>query len=633
MSLLFIIPLQGQRYDNNALFYQGTNYVDSISASACDSNEIIGFNAFSQRRVFGLAGYRFDQDTLETFARCDSMFPYLLTRAMLAMSDAGGNLIFHTNGLRIIDTSGHTMLNGDSLNPGQYADLYPSFYAAYNTLLCLASPGETSVYYLLHQVIDYDSLGIDSTVYTTALYYTKIDMNLNGGLGGVVEKNVPIPIPASKLGVSNLMACKHANGRDWWVIQPGLRNGCYHSVLLDSTGLHYVQVQCFPEQDTFYDISGQAIFSPNGELYARYTATIGVKLYDFDRCSGLLTNQRVIDGIEGEINIGIGIGGVCFSPSSKYLYVTNMANIYQYSIDNPDVIDIKNSRVEIDTLLGVWSTVHPLYGTIPFVEGIGWMQLAPDGSIIIAPAASALWLKRILSPDNPGQACQFERFSVPLLTWTGLTIPLYPHYRLGALTGSICDTLGLSSLQSTSYWLDFGQVEAGSSATLGIDVVSRVGYPASLDTLQYRQATGVFSSSLALPTMLPKYDTLHYDVSFSPTSAGYVEDTLELHSNYGVVRVRLTGNGISSVGTVASQPVSVQLYPNPANNAVTVYAQGAEIAQALLYSSRGELLKTQSIAQSKGQLDLAGLPPGLYLVELVLADGRRGVSKLLVINY
>jgi hypothetical protein len=188
-------------------------------------------------------------------------------------------------------------------------------------------------------------------------------------------------------------------------------------------------------------------------------------------------------------------------------------------------------------------------------------------------------------------------------------------------------------LQSNSYWLDFGQVPTGQSNTLGIEVVSRVGYPASLDTLQYRQATGMFSTNLALPTMLPKYDTLRYDVTFSPTASGYVEDTLELHSNYGVVRVRLTGNGISSVGTVASQAVSVQLYPNPANNAVTVYAQGAEIAQALLYSSRGELLKTQSIAQSKGQLDLSILPAGVYFVELVLEDGRRGMEKLVVLSW
>jgi hypothetical protein len=619
------------------MFYQGNNYVENISASACDTNNYPTLATFGQRRAYGFGGIHYTNDTAEMFTLCDSIFPYTLGRTMTMMSDSSGNLLFHSNGLQLIDRSGQTMLNGDSLTPLPYRDLYPLAYGPLNTMLTLPYPGRVNQYIVLHQGHEryYQPPSVDSLPVTRYIYYSVVDMNLNGGLGAVTQKNVQVLVPADSMAVGNFTACRHANGRDWWVIQPGFRDSMYYILRIDSSGVFFSHSQVFetPGLYSYREGAGQASFTPDAELYARYIATIGVKLYKFDRCSGSLSGELLIDGIPPELMLNSGIGGVAFSPSGKFMYVTNSNKLFQYDISKLDTTLIQASKYTVATR-NADAYVHPIYGNFPvWTGGFSWLQPTPDGKIVIGTGTSNLYLYQVGEPDSLGSACAYQRLGVFLPVWTGLALPLYPHYRLGALTGSACDTLGLSSLQSTSYWLDFGQVEAGSSATLGIDVVSWVGYPASLDTLQYRQATGVFSSSLALPAMLPKYDTLQYEVTFSPTSAGYVEDTLELHSNYGVVRVRLTGNGISSVGTVASQPVSVQLYPNPASNTVTVYAQGAEIAQALLYSSRGELLKTQSIALSKGQLDLAGLPPGLYLVELVLADGRRGISKLLVINY
>ena len=68
-----------------------------------------------------------------------------------------------------------------------------------------------NIYYLFHGTID------NTADYTANyLYLTTIDMNLNSGKGQVTSKNV-IKIQDT-LNSGRITACKHGNGRDWWII-------------------------------------------------------------------------------------------------------------------------------------------------------------------------------------------------------------------------------------------------------------------------------------------------------------------------------------------------------------------------------------------------------------------------------
>ncbi len=639
MSLVGLMTLlqtlQAQKHDVHWFFYEGGT--PTFAASYCSTYP-------PPQQIYyrgGMGGVDFNTNQVVT--RCDSMYDFTLGSSHISMSNEAGEYIFSTDGRKIIDSTGNLMPGGDSLSFMYMEDFLvdtvqqTAWVYASGNIMVLPWPGHPGQYIYLEQVlVPYYVASLGGYVLRNAGFRQHlIDMNTNGGRGSVVVRDLPLAIPpAETLSGGGLAACRHANGRDWWIIQPGFNNNCYYRLLLDPSGLVYNGKQCIGDfvGHPYRPEEFLPVFSPDGNIYGRSNGWAQgndfVSMFQFDRGTGVLSDE-----LSWVPNLGVNSEplSMAFSASSKVLYVASTTGLHQYDFRKKSLNDILNSEQLIPDVRTGLDYQHPSYGLQYNYNWFYKMNLGLDDKLYFHPSSGYV-LSALESPDSLGSACNLNWLSRYLPVFTGVSLPNHPHYRLGALTGSACDTLGLSSLQSNSYWLDFGQVEAGSSATLGIDVVSRVGYPASLDTLQYRQATGVFSSSLVLPTMLPKYDTLHYDVTFSPTASGYVEDTLELHSNYGVVRVRLTGNGISSVGTVASQPVSVQLYPNPASNAVTVYAQGAEIAQALLYSSRGELLKTQSIAQSKGQLDLAGLPPGLYLVELVLADGRRGISKLLVIR-
>ncbi len=88
------------------------------------------------------------------------------------------------------------MQNGDSIvGEGWYYEL-----------IITPNPANNHTYYLF-------TVGVTSSG-DQGLYYSQIDMNQNGGLGSVVQKNIMLLSDPSS---DNISAIKHGNGRDWWI--------------------------------------------------------------------------------------------------------------------------------------------------------------------------------------------------------------------------------------------------------------------------------------------------------------------------------------------------------------------------------------------------------------------------------
>ncbi|MFN0203267.1 MAG: hypothetical protein ACKVTZ_17195 [Bacteroidia bacterium] len=73
------------------------------------------------------------------------------------------------------------------------------------------------------------------------------------------------------------------------------------------------------------------------------------------------------------------------------------------------------------------------------------MQLAPDNKIYMSCPNSVAYLHIIDYPDSLGTACSFRQHAIQLAGLNAFGIPNFPNYRLSALDGSACDTLGLSN--------------------------------------------------------------------------------------------------------------------------------------------------------------------------------------------
>jgi hypothetical protein len=69
------------------------------------------------------------------------------------------------------------------------------------------------------------------------------------------------------------------------------------------------------------------------------------------------------------------------------------------------------------------------------------MQLGPDDKIYICNGRSPSYLSSINSPDLKGKACDVRQHNVSIVA--NSTMPNFPYFRLGALKGSSCDTIGL----------------------------------------------------------------------------------------------------------------------------------------------------------------------------------------------
>jgi hypothetical protein len=351
-----------------------------------------------------------------------------ILKTNLAMSDSLGNLIFYTNGIQINNAQYQLIQNGDSLNPGQVADSNrPVGYPYMENIISIPHPNQANKYYIFHQGVSYNSL---LSGFSEKLYYTLIDMNANGGLGRVEQKNQTLLEDDSICG-GQLEIVKHGNGRDWWLIQPmGYSNG-YHIFLITGNSIMYHHKQYIG--NTHLDNSdwlGQAMFSHQGDKYFRHDNKNDLDIFDFDRCSGLLSNYIHIpiqDSVDNMIN-GSFFTGAAVSPNDRYLYVSSYIYMYQFDLLASNIAASKDTVAIYDNYM---------FGITPTT--FSFLQSGPDGKIY-SLVSNTPYLHVIDSPNLGGSSCNVIQRGVNT-SFNNTYHPSFPHYRTPALAGSACDTL------------------------------------------------------------------------------------------------------------------------------------------------------------------------------------------------
>ena len=342
-----------------------------------------------------------------------------------------GDFLFASNGCFIMDASEDTMQNGGGLNPGLFANSYCSNTTGLpmsGANLIIPYPGDSSKYVLFHQVGNYIS-----QLNSTELFYSVIDMNLNAGLGGVVpgQKNIVAFTGNISWGIS---ACKHGNGRDWWIVAFEDNSNLIYKLLFTSAGIYSVSSQNVNMPAPSYGNAGQPCFSPDGTKLAYKQGLLGaqafhdVRVFSFDRCTGQL------DSIGYTIRNNEFGFGLSFSPNSQYLYYSSGGKIYQ--------LDCNSSNIgATDTTVAVYDGY--CYPT-PFNCTAFWlMYLAANGKIYITSSQYVIDLNYIDFPDLPDTSCGVRQHALRMPCYTSRDGVNHPNYYLGADTASLCDTLGV----------------------------------------------------------------------------------------------------------------------------------------------------------------------------------------------
>jgi outer membrane protein assembly factor BamB len=343
--------------------------------------------------------------------------------------DRTGNLLFYTNGVNVYNILGDIMMNGDTLSaPSEYYSLVEvGGMPGRQEAVILPKPGDSNLYYIFHytptDTVDVTNGGGYEPL---NLYYSIVDMRLGNGQGAVTAKNVPI-IQNELLSASRLAACRHANGRDWWIVKNVWHENIYYKFLLTPNGVQgpFIQ-QIGPLYGTTNELPAYAAFSPDGSKYASVTAESFLVLMDFDRCSGLFSNPDSLFNNDSSDPLNRPASGgvnIAFSPNGRFLYINNPIELNQYNLWSLHIHD--SVRIETDTGFYQMNT----------------MQLAPNGKIYISCWNGGSYKINVINqPDSLGSACDFQLLGQNVLSLNPTNLPYFPNFRLGPLPGN-CDTL------------------------------------------------------------------------------------------------------------------------------------------------------------------------------------------------
>ncbi len=356
----------------------------------------------------------------------DSNKNNILAITSTSICDRKGNVIFYSNGIRVFNKNGHVMPNGSNFNAGLISNSYASsgsYYPPVKGAIIIPFPNDTNKFYMFYVNLEY-SFGGDFV--PSKLYYLIVDITLNGGLGDVVSKDNIIINDTLKVGA--LMAVKHSNGNNWWILDGKYKSDKHYSVLVDSSGVNSPITQYLG--NPFID-SQMVTYSPNQTIDGEHLAYLfeglntpgQIDLFDFDRCSGLLSNYRKIKMYNSQDTFWL--KSCCYSPNNRYLYVSDMDKLWQMDLQSSNPL---SSMIQVGT-------------RNPYSQ-LFLMKNSPNGKIYIAHYGGYETISLIQHPDSFGTACNFlldtVHFGSPSLgPWADGGLPNNPNFALGAINCNV----------------------------------------------------------------------------------------------------------------------------------------------------------------------------------------------------
>lgn len=336
---------------------------------------------------------------------------YGFGEANAAVCNAGGELLFYTEGATVWDRNNNIMPHGSyllatpmmALGGPDHNDSEITSSTTQGALI-VPIPDSAGKYYIFsltgYTAIPAGTVDPRTIPYIGNVYYSVVDMNLNGGLGDVDTNREGMPVDIGN-HLSEKMIGIVGDRCNIWLLLHALDSGIFKAYEITTTGINSVPVVSIVGKDGFYGV-GHMEVSPNrkkivtannnADLYTINSAPLAV--FDFNATTGEVSNPVILDSI---MNAGYDpfFYGAAFSPDNSKLYVQS-ERLYQFDMNASNIIASR------DTI-----------GDLAFSQ----LKLGPDNKIYGLQGLQGD-LSVINAPNLAGAACQYTPNAINLFPGT-----------------------------------------------------------------------------------------------------------------------------------------------------------------------------------------------------------------------
>ncbi len=508
------------------------------------------------------------------------------TSAMLC--DKNGTLMFYSNGCGVVSADHEYIPGGEIINFNEEWEWLCGLSYPYG-IFALPIPESNNEFLLFNELAYFGPDSLELSAYIDELRFAKIIPDPNTG-----ELYAPFTdslVIADTLHANHYAACRHGNGRDWWMLVSKSGSNCMHKLLITPNGIESIKTQCIGSFLEYYaSSSGNLQFSPDGNYLARtgvnFPKISELCIYEFDRCTGELFNP--VD-IELPNNSSISTSAN-FSPNNRFLYVNLLRRMFQIDLESSD-----------------WQNSLQLVGQTDSMtyESFSTQLLAPDGKIYISNAGGSFYLHTIEEPNLLGAACDVQVRKYDLPTPLGHGIPRYPNYKLGPSVGSACDSLGPYA------WYEFEQQD---------NLFEFMDLSGNNPTNWYWTFGDGNNSTDQHPTHVYE-STGDFEVCLLVENTNGSDEICQ-----GVVV------DVLNVSEDQIQQHIYKVYPNPASDVLNIHAPINHQGNFQLYNSLGQLVHSLSITKAEQRIDVSNFESGLYHYLIEDENGVRVSGKVVLVE-
>lgn len=312
-----------------------------------------------------------------------------------SICDNNGQLLFYTEGTIVYDRLQNVMPNGSNLVTASPSMGGSPTASSSQGVVIVPITGQANRYYIF-------SMLCSETGEMGKLFYSIVDMTLNGGLGDVITTEKGILIDT---GNTEQMAAVYHCG-NYWLLTIAKSQGQVRAYPISNAGIGNPVLTTLLPASVNTNGAGIIKFSSNGKKVAMSSGgVVGLNIFDFNGTTGILSNQQIIDQ-----TLLTQANGLSFSPDNSKIYISADHNkIYQYDLNVGSAANILASRI------AVYTATNPVFLT--------QMKLAPNGKIYFSGAngntiSGTSYLSTINQPNAQGLACQVQANSLTLAAGT-----------------------------------------------------------------------------------------------------------------------------------------------------------------------------------------------------------------------